>query len=265
MALFAQSTIGSTEGNQHYVEMRAGKMYRQGTMVYPDLRKGLLYIYQNFDALMHFCWKCRTTDIIEDDFIIFPGDCEYSRVKQCHTGRVYLLKFNHSAIRCFYWLQEPTTDKDDEHCTRINYMLNHPPKKLSDKTESDEPFLLDEMDTAQLVRVFGPQMGVAIATILAQSRASNSSDPLPMVDKTENSDITPVPTTSQSSAATSADNIRKNNLKPADYSPKFLLQENGENKTENKKVKIKDNEKEEIEEASKKDDDDDEEDDEELD
>lgn len=30
-------------------------------MVCPDKRKGLLYVYQSEDSLMHFCWQDRTS------------------------------------------------------------------------------------------------------------------------------------------------------------------------------------------------------------
>lgn len=74
-------------------------------MVYPDKRKGLLYVYQSEDSLMHFCWQDRTTGIVEDDLIIFPDDCEYVKVPQCTTGRAYLLKFKSSNKKFFFWLQ----------------------------------------------------------------------------------------------------------------------------------------------------------------
>lgn len=76
-----------------------------GRMVCPDKRKGLLYVYQSDDSLMHFCWQDRTTGIVEDDLIIFPDDCEYIKVSQCTTGRVYLLKFKSSNRKFFFWLQ----------------------------------------------------------------------------------------------------------------------------------------------------------------
>lgn len=63
-ALFGNNTTRS--GNKNLVEFKAGRMKMKGKMVYPDNRKGLLYVYQSDDALMHFCWKDRTSGVVED-------------------------------------------------------------------------------------------------------------------------------------------------------------------------------------------------------
>lgn len=103
-------------------------------MVHPDKRKGLLYIYQSEDSLMHFCWQDRHTGtfscisldlsyfisdiivgVVEDDLIIFPDDCEYVRVPQCTTGRVYVLKFKSSNRKLFFWMQVNISDIE-KHC-----------------------------------------------------------------------------------------------------------------------------------------------------
>lgn len=39
------------------------------------------------------------------DLIIFPDDCEFKRVTQCTTGRVYHLKFKSTTKKFFFWLQ----------------------------------------------------------------------------------------------------------------------------------------------------------------
>ena len=54
-ALFGNASGRSASKN--LVEFRAGKMYLKGKMVNPDKRKGLVYLYQSDDSLMHFCWK----------------------------------------------------------------------------------------------------------------------------------------------------------------------------------------------------------------
>ncbi|XP_076874535.1 proteasomal ubiquitin receptor ADRM1-A-like [Brachyhypopomus gauderio] len=127
-ALFPSLVSGSRGSSSKYlVEFRAGKMTLKGSTVTPDKRKGQVYIQQTDDSLIHFCWKDRTTGNVDDDLIIFPDDCEFKRVPQCTTGRVYVLKFKAGSKRLFFWLQEPKTDKDEEYCRKVNEYLNNPP------------------------------------------------------------------------------------------------------------------------------------------
>ncbi|PIK50020.1 putative proteasomal ubiquitin receptor ADRM1-like [Apostichopus japonicus] len=126
-ALFGHSSVPGRAPSKNLVEFRAGKMHLKGTTVTPDKRKGLLYVYQADDSLIHFCWKDRTSGVVEDDLIIFPDDCEFKRIQQCTTGRVYLLKFKSNARKFFFWLQEPKTDKDEDNCKKVNETLNNPP------------------------------------------------------------------------------------------------------------------------------------------
>uniref|UniRef100_A0A3B5PNI6 ADRM1 26S proteasome ubiquitin receptor n=1 Tax=Xiphophorus maculatus TaxID=8083 RepID=A0A3B5PNI6_XIPMA len=127
-ALFPSLVSGSRGSSSKYlVEFRAGKMSLKGNTVTPDKRKGLVYIQQSDDSLIHFCWKDRTTGNVDDDLIIFPDDCEFKRVNQCTTGRVYVLKFKAGSKRLFFWMQEPKTDKDEDFCRKVNEFLNNPP------------------------------------------------------------------------------------------------------------------------------------------
>lgn len=170
------SLSGSSGGNRHLVEFRAGRMTMVGKMVHPDTRKGTLYVYQADDALIHFCWKDRTTNKVEDDLIIFPDDCEFKRVEQCKTGRVFLLKFKLSSRRLFFWMQEPKTDKDEEWCRRINEVINNPPSvnSLSSSRGSDGndlQYMLNNMSQQQLMQLFGGvgQMG-GLSTLLGSMK-----------------------------------------------------------------------------------------------
>jgi len=63
-ALFGGTTGRSQSKN--LVEFRAGKMTMKGRTVYPDKRKGTVYIYQSDDSLMHFCWRERSKSTAED-------------------------------------------------------------------------------------------------------------------------------------------------------------------------------------------------------
>ncbi|CAH1776077.1 unnamed protein product [Owenia fusiformis] len=131
-ALFGGSTSTRPQ-SKNLVEFRAGKMTLKGKMVTADKRKGFLYVYQSDDALMHFCWKDRTSGQVEDDLIIFPDDIEFKHVPQCTTGRVYLLKFKSSSRKFFFWMQEPKSDKDEEYCKKVNDSLNNPPAPGSNR------------------------------------------------------------------------------------------------------------------------------------
>lgn len=62
---------GGISASKNLVEFRAGKMNLRGTTVTPDKRKGLVYIHQSDDSLMHFCWKDRTSGNTEDVGILF--------------------------------------------------------------------------------------------------------------------------------------------------------------------------------------------------
>uniref|UniRef100_A0A8C5ANV0 Proteasomal ubiquitin receptor ADRM1-like n=1 Tax=Gadus morhua TaxID=8049 RepID=A0A8C5ANV0_GADMO len=127
-ALFPSLVSGSRGTSSKYlVEFRAGKMTLKGSTVTPDKRKGTVYVQQSDDSLIHFCWKDRTSGNVDDDLIIFPEDCEFKRVSQVTTGRVYVLRFKAGSKRLFFWMQEPKTDKDEENCRKVNEFLNNPP------------------------------------------------------------------------------------------------------------------------------------------
>lgn len=123
-ALFGNAAVADSK---NLVQFRCGKMHLKGTTVTADKRKGLLYIYQSDDSLMHFCWKDRTSGVIEDDLIIFPDDTEFKKLPACTTGRAFILKFKSSTRKFFFWMQEPKDDKDEDHSKKVNDLLNNPP------------------------------------------------------------------------------------------------------------------------------------------
>uniref|UniRef100_A0A6P4EWF1 Proteasomal ubiquitin receptor ADRM1 homolog n=1 Tax=Drosophila rhopaloa TaxID=1041015 RepID=A0A6P4EWF1_DRORH len=175
-----QSGLGSSSNSSNLVEFRAGRMNMVGKMVHPDSRKGLVYMTQSDDGLMHFCWKDRTSGKVEDDLIVFPDDFEYKRVDQCKTGRVYVLKFKSSTRRMFFWMQEPKLDKDDEHCRRINELLNNPPSAHQrgggGSNDGDLQYMLNNMSQQQLMQLFGGvgQMG-GLSSLLGQMNSRTPS------------------------------------------------------------------------------------------
>jgi len=117
--------FNTQQTSRHLLEFRAGKMFREGNLVKPDTRKGLIYLNQSpEDSLMHFYWKDRSTNKVEDDLIIFPQEAEFSKVQQS-KDRVYILKFHSSQQKLFFWMQEPKADKDEELCKKLNDIMNN--------------------------------------------------------------------------------------------------------------------------------------------
>ncbi|XP_015916030.1 proteasomal ubiquitin receptor ADRM1-A isoform X2 [Parasteatoda tepidariorum] len=201
--LFGGSSSSQSQ-NKYLVEFRAGKMSMKNMIVSADKRKGLVYVYQADDSLMHFCWKDRTTGVVEDDLIIFPDDVVFKKVPECTTGRVYVLKFKSSSRRCFYWLQEPKTDRDNEFCCKVNQYLNNPPaggssrsgtggslggsstpsqsggglqSELSSLGDGDLQSLLNNMSQQQLIQLLGGVGGInqmpSLSSLLSGSRPSS--------------------------------------------------------------------------------------------
>ncbi|XP_061760017.1 proteasomal ubiquitin receptor ADRM1-like [Nerophis ophidion] len=221
-ALFPSMVSGSRGSSSKYlVEFRAGKMTMKGSTVTPDKRKGQVYIQQTDDSLIHFCWKDRTTGNVDDDLIIFPDDCEFKRVNQCTAGRVYVLKFKAGSKRLFFWMQEPKTDKDEEHCRKVNEYLNNPPipgalgsggsggHDLSALGgEGGLQSLLGNMSHNQLMQLIGPTglggiggLGALAGPGLANLLGSSSSSSVPSASNSSTSPSTVVTPTSTSATS----------------------------------------------------------------
>ncbi|KAL6119366.1 adrm1 [Pungitius sinensis] len=227
-ALFPSMVSGSRGSSSKYlVEFRAGKMTMKGSTVTPDKRKGQVYIQQTDDSLIHFCWKDRTTGNVDDDLIIFPDDCEFKRVSQCTTGRVYVLKFKAGSKRLFFWIQEPKTDKDEEHCRKVNEYLNNPPMPGALGSsgsgghdlsalggEGGLQSLLGNMSHNQLMQLIGPTglggigglgalAGPGLANLLGGGGGggSSSSSSVPAASNSSTSPSTAVTPTSTSTAS----------------------------------------------------------------
>lgn len=102
----------------------AGKMYRENetsNVVHPDLRKGYIQI-QHEDGLLHFQWRERSATEPEDDLIIFPEDAKFLRVDEATDGRVYMLRFETSKAKHFFWMQVCQFRVRQTHAVRINPM-----------------------------------------------------------------------------------------------------------------------------------------------
>jgi 26S proteasome regulatory subunit N13 len=126
--LFAAAQQAQNQGPKPLLEFRAGKMnYDPKTkQVTADKRKGKVTLVVE-DGLLHFQWRDREQNKLEDNLIIFPGDAKWTKIDKVTSGRVYLLDFVASSRQQFFWLQEPKTDLDEENSNKINeYLANGP-------------------------------------------------------------------------------------------------------------------------------------------
>ena len=133
--LFQAAQARSTQGGvKPLLEFRAGKMTRNGSTVTADTRKGLVQITVE-ESILHFKWRDRTTNTIEDDLMIFPDEAVFKRVDKVKDGRVYVLEFTGGGREMFFWLQEPKTDKDEANCTSLNEFIKNPPQNAQSATQ----------------------------------------------------------------------------------------------------------------------------------
>ncbi|KAH9065353.1 adhesion regulating molecule [Lactarius vividus] len=106
---------------------KAGRAFRrEGTnIVEPSADKGAIIIERGDDELLHFKWKNRVTEETEEDLILFPTDASFVTVPQA-TGRVFVLKFSSSDQRHFFWMQDASSERDEEFAFHVNRILQIP-------------------------------------------------------------------------------------------------------------------------------------------
>ena len=179
--------------SKYLVEFRAGRMQKNGNMVHAIEKKGTVYLNQSDDGLIHFCWRDRGTGQTEEDLIIFPDDAEFKRVDACKDGRVFVLKFKSSSRRLFYWMQEPSDEKDEEYCSKINEYLNNPPApgtrsgtgasglgslaEIGSLNDAELQSLLNNMSPQQMMQLLGGVGGLntsGLAGLLGPGTSSAS-------------------------------------------------------------------------------------------
>lgn len=123
---FSQDNLVEFKAGRCKLEPGSGSSKR---IVVAEKEKGLVFIKQSNDNLMHFCWKNRESGALVDDLIIFPGDTEFKEVRGCPNGQVFMLKFKSSEERRLFWLQDSSVEGDIVR--KVNDMLNKPPPQRS--------------------------------------------------------------------------------------------------------------------------------------
>jgi len=110
------------------IAFKAGRAFRRdGTnFVDADPTKGAIILQNGEDGLLHFTWKNRSTNEVEEDLILFPSDAVFVKVNQSAWGRTYVLKFTSSNQRHFFWMQDADASRDIEFASNVNRLLADP-------------------------------------------------------------------------------------------------------------------------------------------
>mmetsp|Transcript_62409 Transcript_62409/g.167414 ORF Transcript_62409/g.167414 Transcript_62409/m.167414 type:complete len:173 (-) Transcript_62409:604-1122(-) len=136
------------------IDFRCGKMTlgSNGTTVTADPRKGRIVVKTDAEGCLHFTWSERNAANPEEDLMIFPGDATFVRVEaaknNAKNNRVFALRFTETKKMHFFWMQEPSKDKDDEYLRKINEKFN------GESAEAAAPTNANPMDQASLLALF---------------------------------------------------------------------------------------------------------------
>lgn len=87
-------------------------------------------------GMIRFCWTERESSEPEDTLLLVPGDCSFSKVKGCPSGRVFSLAFVSSpSKKYYYWIQETEHSiSDDEIDRKVNEILSYSPPEPIDNS-----------------------------------------------------------------------------------------------------------------------------------
>ncbi|CAG8455310.1 10090_t:CDS:2 [Paraglomus occultum] len=133
------------------LEIKAGRLFRDGetNLVKPDDKKGLVYMDQGDDGLMHFYWKDRKTGTVElvtilaiitirnvefaSAYYFYLPNIDMSRISSSFLG-------NASSSEChnenyFFWAQNAKDDKDEENLAKVNRLINDPQSALAENRQ----------------------------------------------------------------------------------------------------------------------------------
>lgn len=110
------------------IAFKAGRCFRREGTSFVDVSptKGAIILQNGEDGLLHFMWKNRQTNNVEEDLILFPSDAVFQKVEQSAWGRTYILKFASSNQRHFFWMQDADPSRDAEFVSNVNRLLDDP-------------------------------------------------------------------------------------------------------------------------------------------
>lgn len=99
-------------GRRPLMQIRAGRMTKEGTRVTADPRPGVLSIVNDRSGAIELLWSSGVAGERPDVITLFRGEATVSRVTKVTDGRVIVVDLGSN--QAFYWLQETTTERDDD-------------------------------------------------------------------------------------------------------------------------------------------------------
>ncbi|KAI5986765.1 adhesion regulating molecule [Pisolithus orientalis] len=114
--------------SQTLLAFKAGRSFRRGNTSFVDANptKGAVVLSNGDDGLLHLLWKERPSATVREDLILFPGDATMERVTQERSGRTFVLRFESSDQKHFFWMQNASDARDDELVGNLNRFLADP-------------------------------------------------------------------------------------------------------------------------------------------
>ncbi|KAI6028081.1 hypothetical protein PISMIDRAFT_62306, partial [Pisolithus microcarpus 441] len=149
---------------------KAGRSFRRSGSSFVDANptKGAIVLSNGDDGLLHFMWKERPSGSVREDLILFPGDARMERVTQERSGRTFVLRFDSSDQKHFFWMQDAIGARDDELVGNLNRFLADPTAvpiwNAGDSSASQQT-------SYRAARAAAPPAGLATAEQLARLRA----------------------------------------------------------------------------------------------
>ncbi|KAF4577121.1 hypothetical protein EYR36_005108 [Pleurotus pulmonarius] len=164
--------------SEYLLAFKAGRAFRnEGTnRVEPSPTKGAIILTNGDDGLLHFIWKNRSTNQIEEDLILFPTDASFVKVSQATSGRIYVLKFSSSNQRHF----DASDERDAKFVENLNGLLQDPEYTLD---WSSEATTSAQASTSQVPQATPEQL--AQIQRIVQSMSGTTQPPSPELSLTD--------------------------------------------------------------------------------
>ncbi|KAL4075166.1 proteasome complex subunit Rpn13 ubiquitin receptor-domain-containing protein [Scleroderma yunnanense] len=166
--------------SQTLLAFKAGRSFRRANTNFVDAQptKGALILSTSSDeGLLRLLWKERPSGDVHEDLILFPGDAKLEKVSQDRGGRTYVLKFESSDHKHFFWMQDASSARDDELVASLNRLLadgaDIPAAAPEPSTTSTSHATTgaSSSSTARAANAAAPPAGTATTEQLARLRA----------------------------------------------------------------------------------------------